>query len=275
MSEMSSSTADSVFSASSRAKQVQYCPHCTLPPDFCRYGPVYNECKSWLSEHYPQYLKPEDAAAASTDSKDSVSDSVAKLKVSDDDSAGGKKKGSKKTKKKQTLAEKQAAAGGGDAWSDEEDREQAEAEAEDDDAEEVCDDDESDGSDDSDKPKRRIKQTSALEAAASKSTGKTTKKTTEKILISRVSRSKNKYITSIRGLDSYGLVLKDVAKAMSKKFACSASVVKVVPSGQEIAIQGDLQQDAPEFLVEKFGSQIPEDQIYIVAEGGKKTRAFD
>lgn len=232
-----------------------------------------------MLEHYPQYLKPEDApASASSTGTESVEAGVDKLKVSDDgDAAESKPKSGKKSKgkKKLTLAEKQAAAGGGDAWSDEDDH-PAEAAADD---EENGDDDEegSDDSDSSDKPKRRIKQTSALEAAASKSSGKTAKsKAAEKILISKAQRSKNKYITTIRGLDSYGLTLKEVAKAMSKKFACSASVVKVVPSGQEIAIQGDVQQDAPDFLVEKFGSQIPEDQIYIVAEGtGKKTKAFD
>lgn len=35
---------------------VVYCPHCTLPPEFCENGPCYDRCLPWLTENFPQYL---------------------------------------------------------------------------------------------------------------------------------------------------------------------------------------------------------------------------
>jgi hypothetical protein len=31
---------------------IIYCPHCTMPPEFCEYGPCYEErCLPWIQEH--------------------------------------------------------------------------------------------------------------------------------------------------------------------------------------------------------------------------------
>lgn len=71
------------------------------------------------------------------------------------------------------------------------------------------------------------------------------------IYISKFSRSKHKFITAVKGMDGVGIVLKDVCKLLSKKFACSASVVKT-GEGQEINVQGDLLMDMPQFIVDNF-----------------------
>lgn len=42
---------------------VQYCPNCTMPPEFCQFGPKYEGCKPWLREHFP-HLLPSAAPAA-------------------------------------------------------------------------------------------------------------------------------------------------------------------------------------------------------------------
>ncbi|OQR89825.1 hypothetical protein THRCLA_09560 [Thraustotheca clavata] len=34
-------------------KEIIYCPIDNLPPDYCEYGPMFNECKPWLVEHCP------------------------------------------------------------------------------------------------------------------------------------------------------------------------------------------------------------------------------
>uniref|UniRef100_A0A7S2LRU2 SUI1 domain-containing protein n=1 Tax=Zooxanthella nutricula TaxID=1333877 RepID=A0A7S2LRU2_9DINO len=34
---------------------VEYCPTCGLPPDFCQYGPSWEKCKPWALQHYPKY----------------------------------------------------------------------------------------------------------------------------------------------------------------------------------------------------------------------------
>uniref|UniRef100_K3WSK7 SUI1 domain-containing protein n=1 Tax=Globisporangium ultimum (strain ATCC 200006 / CBS 805.95 / DAOM BR144) TaxID=431595 RepID=K3WSK7_GLOUD len=34
-------------------KTVVYCPVDSLPPEYCEYGPLFNDCKPWLAEHCP------------------------------------------------------------------------------------------------------------------------------------------------------------------------------------------------------------------------------
>lgn len=78
-----------------------------------------------------------------------------------------------------------------------------------------------------------------VEASKSKSRGgaarpnkniKNKKKTKENdkiVTIERVNRSKKKYITVVIGLDTFDIKLKEAAKKLGKKFACSASVNKL------------------------------------------------
>ena len=36
---------------------VVYCPHCTLTPELCEYGPFYEDrCQPWILEHCPEIL---------------------------------------------------------------------------------------------------------------------------------------------------------------------------------------------------------------------------
>ena len=37
--------------------EVIYCPHCTLPPEYCEYGQLYAEkCRPWIIENMPELL---------------------------------------------------------------------------------------------------------------------------------------------------------------------------------------------------------------------------
>ncbi|CAM9543147.1 unnamed protein product [Ectocarpus fasciculatus] len=36
-----------------------YCPHCTMPPEFCEHGPCFDRCLPWLRDNFPQYLSTE------------------------------------------------------------------------------------------------------------------------------------------------------------------------------------------------------------------------
>ncbi|CAG8447120.1 8623_t:CDS:2 [Ambispora leptoticha] len=38
----------------STAKQVIYCGVCTLPPEYCEFGPTLDKCKKWLQEKHPE-----------------------------------------------------------------------------------------------------------------------------------------------------------------------------------------------------------------------------
>lgn len=96
------------------------------------------------------------------------------------------------------------------------------------------------------------------------------------IVLTKTQRQKNKYITTIRGLDNYNINLKEASKLMSKKFACSASVTKSNDKqNDEISIQGDCLLDLPDFIIDKYADQIDENNIYIKDEkSGKKVKAF-
>ncbi|CAG9318434.1 unnamed protein product [Blepharisma stoltei] len=34
--------------------QVTYCPICTLPVEYCEYGPDFNACKKWIANNCPE-----------------------------------------------------------------------------------------------------------------------------------------------------------------------------------------------------------------------------
>lgn len=60
------------------------------------------------------------------------------------------------------------------------------------------------------------------------------------VRIIKAKRGQKKTICTVVGLHGYGCNLKDVAKLMSKKFACSAAVGDDDKYGECITIQGDI-----------------------------------
>ena len=69
------------------------------------------------------------------------------------------------------------------------------------------------------------------------------------MVISRLSRSRRKFVTVVTGLDKHNINLKAAAKKFRQKFACGATVLK---STQEVEIQGDVTYEMAEFLLEAF-----------------------
>mmetsp|Transcript_1475 Transcript_1475/g.2335 ORF Transcript_1475/g.2335 Transcript_1475/m.2335 type:complete len:432 (+) Transcript_1475:81-1376(+) len=92
------------------------------------------------------------------------------------------------------------------------------------------------------------------------------------VTIERSQRQKRKFVTSVVGLDTFGLKLKDAAKKLGKKFACGASVNKLPNGQQSIDIQGDYSYELPDVLLELF-SEVDKSAIMFL-EKGKKTAAF-
>ncbi|KUJ11358.1 density-regulated protein DRP1 [Mollisia scopiformis] len=90
-----------------------------------------------------------------------------------------------------------------------------------------------------------------------------------KVIIKRVERNKRKFVTTVTGLENFGLENKKVAKDLGKKFATGASVTKVPSGGEEIVVQGDVSEEIEEFFLEKF-PVIPEDNIELVEDKKKK-----
>ena len=93
-----------------------------------------------------------------------------------------------------------------------------------------------------------------------------------KITIERTSRSKRKFITVVAGLDTFDLKLKEVAKKLGKRFACSASVSKLATGGQSVDIQGDVCYELPDLLLQYF-PVIDKDKIFLI-EDGKESKVY-
>jgi len=171
--------------------RVLYCPVDGLPPEYCEYGPSFDEALPWLAKRCPDLV-------LTTKSGATVEDYALARKAGDlslDEDVG-----KKKNKRGKGILGK----------------------------------------------------------------GKKKNKGDAKVTIEAVKRGKRKFVTVITGLDACGVKVKKASKALSKKFAGSASTGKL-PSGLAcINVQGDCVYELPDFLVEEFG--VEKDKIFILAK---------
>lgn len=186
--------------------EMLYCPIDTLPPEFCEYGPCFDECKSWLFEHCPELflLKYNRTVAELIDVETQIAAGVEgiTLEVTQD---------KKKNKRKIGIKDKSSRLEG-----------------------------------------------QSIEASA-------------KCVIEHVSRSKKKSITLLTGLDAFQIKLKEAAKLLGKKFACSASVNKLDTGGFQIQLQGNVSGVLADLLPDMFS--IPPNRIFYL-EKTKLQAAF-
>ncbi len=99
------------------------------------------------------------------------------------------------------------------------------------------------------------KAAAAPKAAAKKAAPK------QQVIIEVKEKGKRRNVTTISGLDSFGVKLKEAASALGKKFGAGATVGKS-PSGiPEIDVQGDVSFDVPEILAQLY--DIPEDAFIV------------
>ena len=103
--------------------------------------------------------------------------------------------------------------------------------------------------------RKRLAQEKKAKAKAKSRSGPT-------VLVSMKKRTKRKYIVTITGLEKFGVKLKDAAKSLSKKFACSASVSKNAMGGKEVVMQGNVSYDITDVLCDKYPS-VPRDAVII------------
>ena len=96
------------------------------------------------------------------------------------------------------------------------------------------------------------------------------RKASSKVQIKRVERNKRKHVSVVTGLEIYGLENKKVAKELGKKFATGSSVTKSASGTEEITVQGDVSEDIKEWLLEVYGSEIPEANIELIEDKKKK-----
>jgi translation initiation factor 1 (eIF-1/SUI1) len=231
-----------------------------MPPEYCEFAGSLDKCKQALLKDKPEMFKQiygdaevekltQAMGAATLDKKGGAasSGSAAGASKAGASASGGSSAASAAAPKRKPAPA--AAAGGGsdddddgEGSEDEEDegkhserqRERNKAKNKgrqrqlrgenDSDAEQSGGDDESGGEDAGDaKPEKEEKKAAPAKKAAG---GAGAGGGSASVLISKVSRVKNKYTTIVRGLESFGVNLKDAAKAFSKKFAASSTVVK-------------------------------------------------
>lgn len=69
------------------------------------------------------------------------------------------------------------------------------------------------------------------------------------VVIERVDRGKRKFVTTVLGLEHFGVDLKKAAKLMASKFATGASVTKNPQGLDDITIQGDVSDEVVRTLI--------------------------
>ncbi|KAI9031624.1 translation initiation factor SUI1 [Phycomyces nitens] len=95
------------------------------------------------------------------------------------------------------------------------------------------------------------------------------KKMSSRVTIKRVERTKRKCVTTIYGLDVFGVDMKKAAKMFANKFACGSSVAKNNQGQDEIVVQGDFSEELNDLILANW-PHVPEDNIDIVEEKKKK-----
>jgi len=98
------------------------------------------------------------------------------------------------------------------------------------------------------------------------------KKMASMITIKRIERNKRKFVTSIHGLEAFGIDLKKAAKQLASKFATGASVTKNPQGQEEVVVQGDVSDEVLEMIEEEVGilKGIPADNVQLVEDKKKK-----
>lgn len=90
-------------------------------------------------------------------------------------------------------------------------------------------------------------------------------KLSTKVTIKRIERNKRKHIISISGLEVFNIDMKKLAKTFASKFATGATVTKNAEKKEEILVQGDVSDEAKDYiekLLEEQGlTDIKVDQI--------------
>ncbi|KAG6818131.1 Translation machinery-associated protein 22 [Tephrocybe sp. NHM501043] len=117
------------------------------------------------------------------------------------------------------------------------------------------------------------KDTAKKEAKAeAKADAALKKKLASQVTIKRIERNKRKHVTSIHGLEAFGVDLKKAAKQFSSKFATGSSVTKNLQGQDEIVVQGDVSDEIVEMIEAGVGvlKDIPADNVEVVEEKKKK-----
>lgn len=97
------------------------------------------------------------------------------------------------------------------------------------------------------------------------------KKLASKVLIKRIERNKRKHVISISGLEVFNIDMKKLTKTFASKFATGASVIKNAEKKEEILVQGDVSDEAKEYI-EKLLEEKGLDEVKVEQMDEKKKK---
>ncbi|KAF7837894.1 translation machinery-associated protein 22 [Senna tora] len=200
----------SVMAEKPQPVRVLYCPVCSLPAEYCEFGPDFEKCKPWLIQNAPQ-LYPDLVKDASGKDADKVAEQLQSTGIS----SGA-----------------------------------------------------SDGAATSVLLRCQVPQAPKQEEVKRLPGGKIKKKEKQEVVIEKVIRNKRKCITTVKGLDLFGVKLSEASKKLGKKFATGASVVKGPTEKEQIDVQGDISYDIVEFITDTW-PDVPETAIFFIEDGRK------
>ena len=104
--------------------------------------------------------------------------------------------------------------------------------------------------------------------------GKVKKNAKPEIVLERSVRNKRKCITTVSGLDTFGIKLPEAAKLLGKKFACGSSVVKDAAGRDQIDVQGDFQFEIAELIMKKYKDKDIKEEHFYALEKARKSPLF-
>ncbi|GMN53105.1 hypothetical protein TIFTF001_022258 [Ficus carica] len=181
--------------------RVLYCAVCSLPAEYCEFGPDFEKCKPWLVQNAPD-LYPDLVRDSNAKEADKVAEQLQSTGISSGAAGGAASSASKPEEVKRLPG------------------------------------------------------------------GKIKKKEKPEVVIEKVTRNKRKCITTVKGLDLFGVKLSDASKKLGKKFATGASVVKGPTEKEQIDVQGDIAYDIVEFITDTW-PDVPETAIFFIEDGRK------
>ncbi|KAF4386590.1 hypothetical protein F8388_006545 [Cannabis sativa] len=178
--------------------RVLYCGVCSLPAEYCEFGPDFEKCKPWLIQNAPD-LYPDLIKESNSNEADKVTEKLQSTGISSrgGDGAASSARGSQTS-----------------SWWEDKEKEKPE------------------------------------------------------VIIEKVTRNKRKCITTVKGLELFGVKLSEASKKLGKKFATGASVVKGPTEKEQVDVQGDIAYDIVEFITDTW-PDVPETAIFFIEDGRK------
>jgi density-regulated protein DRP1 len=101
--------------------------------------------------------------------------------------------------------------------------------------------------------------------------GKVKKKQKPAVVLETNTRNKKKCVTTVHGLEAFGIKLSEASKAFGKKFACGASVTKNAEGKEQIDMQGDFMDSLADLILRNYGNShgITKGDIYFIQDKRK------